>query len=448
MHPSYFKRTSYSYRFFHFLLAIAYKYFFYKKVIIKGKENIPKNSALIFAGNHQNALMDALAISFTYNKQTIFLARSDIFKGKVAIFLNWLKVLPIYRKDRDKGNTIAKNEEIFKLSVDILTSKKSMGIFPEGTHYGKRRLHILKKGVPRLAFQAETKNNWDLELYIIPVGLYYDNYFQWKRTLIVEYGKAICIKDYKNQYLENENKAINTLKNDIAKGIKKIILDIENQKFYHLFENIIKIYKHKISKKTIKNKENNHLITAKEINEKLKIALNEKPDNFLILNEKIRKYFKFLNKIGLKNFLFNENKNNFLNLFLQSLIVIILSPFYFYGLINNYLPYKIPWFINKKFKDPLFHTSIMFGLGILLFPLFYTLQTFILYSIINNIFFVMIYAISLPFLGSFAYNYFVFFKNLRLKWKYFFLKKQNNNNFIRTKKLHTEILNILNKTIN
>ena len=34
----------------------------YKKVIVTGKEKIPKNKSIVFAPNHQNALSDPLAI--------------------------------------------------------------------------------------------------------------------------------------------------------------------------------------------------------------------------------------------------------------------------------------------------------------------------------------------------------------------------------------------------
>lgn len=52
---------------------------YYKKVFVQGKENIPANKPVIFAPNHQNALMDALAVISTVNKQPVFLARADMF---------------------------------------------------------------------------------------------------------------------------------------------------------------------------------------------------------------------------------------------------------------------------------------------------------------------------------------------------------------------------------
>ena len=34
----------------------------HKKTIVNGKENVPKNVPIVFAPNHQNALMDAMVL--------------------------------------------------------------------------------------------------------------------------------------------------------------------------------------------------------------------------------------------------------------------------------------------------------------------------------------------------------------------------------------------------
>lgn len=55
---------------------------FYKTIVIEGKDNIPNNSPIIFAPNHQNALMDPLAVLYGSKRQIVFLARADIFLFK------------------------------------------------------------------------------------------------------------------------------------------------------------------------------------------------------------------------------------------------------------------------------------------------------------------------------------------------------------------------------
>ena len=58
---------------------------YYKRIETHGyNENVPKEGSIIFAANHQNALIDALAIISTQRRQLVFLARSDIFENPVS----------------------------------------------------------------------------------------------------------------------------------------------------------------------------------------------------------------------------------------------------------------------------------------------------------------------------------------------------------------------------
>ena len=58
---------------------------FYKKVHIRGFDHVPHTDPVIFAPNHQNALMDALAIVYTCGTlQPVFLARQDVFNSLLA----------------------------------------------------------------------------------------------------------------------------------------------------------------------------------------------------------------------------------------------------------------------------------------------------------------------------------------------------------------------------
>ena len=124
---------------------------FYRKVIVLGLDNIHPDDHVIFAPNHQNALMDALAVLFTHKGQPVFLARADIFKKKIiASILYFLKILPVYRL-RDGFNSLKGNDEIFNKTIDVLKNKNGLVILPEGDHAGFRRLRQLKKGICRVA---------------------------------------------------------------------------------------------------------------------------------------------------------------------------------------------------------------------------------------------------------------------------------------------------------
>ncbi|UCH13652.1 MAG: 1-acyl-sn-glycerol-3-phosphate acyltransferase, partial [Bacteroidales bacterium] len=129
---------------------------YFKKIYVHNLENLPRNQPVILAPNHQNALIDALGFVYSAKCQPVFLARADIFKGRVLIhFLNFLNIMPIYRM-RDGASSLKKNEEIFEKTLAVLKNKLNpLSLFPEGTHGDKRRLRSLKKGIFRIAFMAQ-----------------------------------------------------------------------------------------------------------------------------------------------------------------------------------------------------------------------------------------------------------------------------------------------------
>jgi 1-acyl-sn-glycerol-3-phosphate acyltransferase len=144
-------------------------YLFYRKVDVIGAETVPDSGPIIFAPNHQNALMDALAILCTKNRQPVFVARADIFQKPLIIAaLHFLRILPIYRK-RDGGNSSDNNQETFDLILKVLHSGQAVGIMPEGVHNEIKRLRMLQKGVFRLAMQAQEKSGNNPMVKIGPV---------------------------------------------------------------------------------------------------------------------------------------------------------------------------------------------------------------------------------------------------------------------------------------
>ena len=47
-------------------------------------------------------------------------------------------------------------------------------------------------------------------MQIIPVGIYYDHYWKFNRSVIVSYGKPIAVCKYQQAFLENEQAALNS----------------------------------------------------------------------------------------------------------------------------------------------------------------------------------------------------------------------------------------------
>ena len=109
---------------------------FYRKVEIRNyPKDLPSNTPLLIVTNHQNTLMDALAVVLNVGaRQPYFLTRADLFKKDfVRKLLMSLKMLPVYRL-RDGMDEMQQNDEIFQTCVNILSNGGTLAAFPEGNH--------------------------------------------------------------------------------------------------------------------------------------------------------------------------------------------------------------------------------------------------------------------------------------------------------------------------
>ena len=205
--------------------------FFFNKFKVIGRENIPKEGAVIFAPNHQGAFMDAVILGSFTDKPVSFLTRADIFKKSALPYLNALNMMPIYRI-RDGYETLSQNEEVFQKCYDLLAeNKKRLMIFPEGNHSAEFYLRPLSKGASRIAFGAREAIPRDKKLWIVPTGI---NYFshRYPAKVIMNFGKAIDIDQYMDTYIENNQKGFQDLKKDLEERMKEVLILPEKTEDY------------------------------------------------------------------------------------------------------------------------------------------------------------------------------------------------------------------------
>ena len=168
----------------------------YREVEYCNLSRIPSDGAIIFAPNHANTLMDALAVLSIDNGKKVFVARADIFKNKTAAkILSFLKILPINRI-RDGVEALKENEEITQKCVDALVDKVPFCILPEGRHRTMHSLLPLRKGIVRIAFETWKRVQDQFPVYIVPVGLEYEDYYEFRSRLLVNIAEPILLQDF------------------------------------------------------------------------------------------------------------------------------------------------------------------------------------------------------------------------------------------------------------
>ena len=89
-----------------------------------GLDNIPKEGAIILAGNH-TAKLDSLLLMSTTKRCIHFLAKIELFQGPKKLFFQQVGIIPVDRK--------RKNPEAVNLAKEYLLENEVIGIFPEST---------------------------------------------------------------------------------------------------------------------------------------------------------------------------------------------------------------------------------------------------------------------------------------------------------------------------
>ena len=419
----------------------------HSKITVAGYKNIPNDKPIIFAPNHQNALMDPLALVCTNRLQTVWLARADIFKSKPArLFLKFLKIWPIYRI-RDGKENLSNNEAIFAQVIQLLEKKESVAAFPEASHSGKRQMLQHKKAIPRIALEAEEKNGFQLNLQVVPVGITYSHYWKFNRSLLVQYGEPISIDNFWVDYEVNPQKAILDLRDQIHEKISTLVIDIQSPKYYEEYESmgLLAVKTYATKKFFDKNKALRLFRAEKELVGKLESLETQSPDEFNILIDHLQQYKYETEKAGVGGRLIeNAEKAHKLKTSVKLVLALATLPVFVTGLLFNGIPFLVPRAIAARtVKDKAFLSSFNFVFGLLIFPVFYLVSYFILLRPRFGFQLSLILFILMPFLGKTAYWLFQFYRDTASQALFLFGKKNYKSkieNMVKKRQILIELI--------
>lgn len=392
----------------------------YLRTEVVGSEKLDPNKSYIFAPNHQGALMDALAIlGMKCHWQPVFLARADIFKNpKIASILYFLKILPIFRI-RDGYENLAQNDKIFQKTMEVLRNKNGLVILPEGNHGGFKRLRQLKKGIARIAFQAEDFSGGELDLQIVPIGIDYSDYVRVRSHLLIRVGEPFSVKNYMDLYHKNNAHAYNSLMEDLGKRMKAEMINIETEEDYDAYMCLLNMFTGRYVKQNKLSKTQNQRFI---IDKKLIAAMdNMRFDSYEQYSSMVEK-LKFCDNVIRKNGLcahaapFSNKAGAWLPF--KAIALFVTLPLFVYGYVNNFLEIFIPYKASSAIKDNQFISSVRNVVAMLVFPLLYIVQTLLFGLIAKCWVLTLAYFVSLPIGLILAYlwrkNFYRFIKSCRL----------------------------------
>lgn len=157
--------------------------FLYCKVVYRfkvvGKNNIPKNEAVIICGNHRSFL-DPPLIEISCGRYTRFLAKEELTKNKFLAFLGIVFDAILVKRD-------SKEVRALKESLQTLKDGDCLALFPEGTRNGLEKGEKVKDGAAFFALRSGAK--------VVPCGIKGGE--RGNRKVVISYGEPLDFSEFK-----------------------------------------------------------------------------------------------------------------------------------------------------------------------------------------------------------------------------------------------------------
>ena len=153
---------------------------FYYNIKVEGKENVPKGSHMIFAGNHVSYL-DPPLIAYATGKLIAYMAKKELFVDQDKFLSFLVHTLGAFAVNREKPELAT-----FKTVKAVFNTSWALGIFPQGRIIKEPVIENITKGFVLFSkkFQAD----------VIPVAVCgYDGYAKklFEKNITIKIGKPI-----------------------------------------------------------------------------------------------------------------------------------------------------------------------------------------------------------------------------------------------------------------
>ena len=172
------------------LVARVFTLLMFRSVEVEGSP--AHDGPRLIVANHFGGLVDAIVVVRAIGGLPNIVAKSTLFKTwPLRIALRILGVVPVYR--RSDHADLSKNISSFDEVAAALQKGHSVLIFPEGTVTDTQELQQVKTGAARMATRAIEVGTTDLE--IVPLGITYESKVSTRSRVLVEVGTHITEAD-------------------------------------------------------------------------------------------------------------------------------------------------------------------------------------------------------------------------------------------------------------
>lgn len=395
-----------------YMLSYICAKLFFAKVVVKNQHKIPLEGPLVFVANHRNMILDPGMVRYSCKRNLYYLAKHTLFLNKIQ---SWVfkraGAIPVYRR-QDDPNLVSKNRDTFENAYQLFKSGKCLILFPEGISLAARTLFKIKTGAARIALNAEINNDFSLDLKIIPVGINYSDASRFKSEVYIHYGDPISLKEYRNKAISDFRGSVSEVTAKIEESLLGLTTNLSFIELEDTISYLELIYKNELFLKNSMGdkKEHDYFDTSKELISTVEWYLEKYPEKQQDFVNISSKYMRFLERLKLDDRFIVSSDNRKPKILpekpLKAIWFLVQFPIYLYGLINNYIPYRISATeVYTKNIDEVEIGQYKFFIGLAVFSLFYSLQIFLVYYFTESLIWGGLYFLSLIPTGNFTLNY-------------------------------------------
>lgn len=332
---------------------------FFRRRLVIGREHLPFDGPAIVVSNHPNTLMDPLNVGLNIRQEMFFLANYGLFKNPISAWiLTRLFCIPVKRKEDVAEGEARDNDAAFEQSYRHLEKNGVLFIAAEGVSWMNRYVRPFKTGTARIAFGAERRNDWQLGVKIIPVGLTYEAPQLFRSRTTVEYGPAIDPAPWAEAFQKDPEKAVDDFTEAIRSQVAALTLDARTEAGDALVTHLETMV------------HNAPLGMSRE--EKyflLKRFLTKNIENEAF-GAKVANYFAALEKTGLTDAGLAYRVKHPVSSIQYPVALLLLAPFFLLGYGFWFLPCYLPALLCKRLKlYPGYDSNVKMLTGLFTFPL-------------------------------------------------------------------------------
>lgn len=215
---------------------------FFRRIDVVGADNVPATGAVIFAGNHPNALMDGWLLTARCGRRPLhFIVNAKLWKypllGKM---LDASGAVPVYRREDHNGEV--DNEKAFARLYEVIESGACIGVFPEGISHAESQLVKLKTGTARIALATAARGKTSVR--IVPCGLNYMHRHRFRSQVLLEFGEAIVVgEEWVEKYRQDEHSTVRELTAFLADALAVVTLNAPDWNTLRFAQTARRLYK-------------------------------------------------------------------------------------------------------------------------------------------------------------------------------------------------------------